>query len=41
MVDKNRKAVDLMQDLVRHENEMNDYIIDIEELIKEAKCFLT
>ena len=40
MIDKNRKVIDLMQDLVRHENQMNEYLKDIEDLTDEAKCFL-
>ena len=37
MVDKNRKVVDIMQDLIRHENEMNEYLKDIISLTEEIK----
>ena len=40
MIDKNRKVIDLLQDLVRHENEMKEYLKDIEDLTDEAKSFL-
>jgi hypothetical protein len=40
MVDKNRKVVDLMQDLIRHEREMNEYLAEIDGFIDEAKSFL-